>query len=110
MVAQGCGAREHRWYWWVSGSRQRLARCPPRDMPTAGDCLVLAPPLRPVQPLGARGAGGLSEEEQETPYLGQGQGYVLAGSSPPFPSRAALWRVRSRVTSRAAWASSARVT
>gem|GEM_PF-6787846 len=109
-VGQGCGAREHRRRWWVSGCRQRLARRPPRDMPPARERLVLATPLRPVQPLRARGASGLGEQEQETPYLGQGQGDVLAGSSPPFPSRAALWRVRSRVTSRVAWASSARVT
>ncbi len=87
----------------------RLADCPPRDMPPARDRLVLATPLRPVQPLRARGAAGLGKQKQETPYLGQGQGDVLVGSSPPFPSRAVLWRVRSRVTSSAAWASRARV-
>jgi len=111
-----CGRpRERRRQRRVSACRQGLARGVPCDMPPTGAGLVATPPGHPVQRR-TPARLGLGQEQQQAPYLRKGQGDAVvvvvagAGSSPPFPSSAALWRAVRRVTSSAAWASRASVT
>jgi hypothetical protein len=113
-VAERRSASECGREWWVRRPVPRLARRPLGHMvpPRAG--LMTPPPVRPLESRAPPGVLGLAQEEQHPAHLGQGQRDPLGRVAPPFPSRAALWRVASRVirrvTSSAAWASRARVT
>jgi len=91
----------------------RLARRTLGHMVSPSAGLMASPPVRPLQPRAPPGVLGLAQEEQQPSHLRERQrdpvGRV-AERSPPFPSLACVSRALRRVTSRAAWASSARVT
>ena len=94
-----------------SGSAQGLPRRASGDMSLTGAGLVLPPPLDPVERDTPPGLLRLVEEPHQAAHLGDGQrtAVALAERSPPFPSWAGPWRVLRRVSSRAAWASRAKV-
>jgi hypothetical protein len=89
------------------GLCRRRTLCPTGLMPPASDRLVLAPPRRPVQVVGALGACRLGQEQQQAAHLGHGQGDEVLVASPPLsagPASAApagrASRAARRVTSK----------
>jgi hypothetical protein len=108
-VAERCSPGERGRQWGGRRLMQRLARRPLGHMvpPSAG--LMASPPVRPLQPRAPPGVLGLAQQEQQPSHLGQRQRDPVGKVPPPFPSWACVWRALRRVTSRAAWASRARV-
>jgi hypothetical protein len=88
----------------------RLARRTLGHMVSPSAGLMASPPVRPLQPRAPPGVLGLAQEEQQPSHLGERQRDPVGRVAPPFPSLACVSRALRRVTSRAAWASSARVT
>jgi len=110
-VAERSGPCQHGGERRSSGSAQGLPRRAPGDMPLAGAGLVLPPQVDPVEPDPPPGLLRLVQQPHQAPHLGHRQrtAVAVAERAPPFPSWAWPWRALRRVTSRAAWASRAKV-
>ena len=110
-IAESSGPCQHGGERRSRGAAQGLARRTPGDMPLTGAGRVLLPPLDPGEPDPPPGLLRLVQEPHQAAHLGDGQrkAGAVAEGSPPFPSWAWPWRALRRVTSRAAWASRAKV-